>query len=65
MTTPETIVRCVKADIGDLEAGAAYCERIARNAALNPWAEPSDADSYAEAARRLRHEAEVAAKEDA
>ena len=64
MTTPETIVRCVKADMGgNLEAGADYCERVSRNAMLNPWADPADAISYAEAARRLRHDAEVAAKE--
>ena len=59
MTTPETIVRCIKFDFGgDLNAGADYCERIARNAAMNPWADASDTYSYAEAARRLRHEAE-------
>ena len=57
MTTPEQIIRCIKSDMdGDLIAGADYCERISRNASMNPWAEAGDAHNYAEAARRLRDE---------
>lgn len=65
MTTPAQIIRCLRRDMaGDLVAAARYAERIAANARLNPWAEPGDADSYAEAARRLRHEEALAAESE-
>lgn len=57
MTNPQTIVRCVKSDIGDLTKGAEYCERVARNAAMNPWSDPADAHNYSVAASLLRQEA--------
>lgn len=59
MTTPETIVRCLKRDLcGDLLAGARYAERIAFAASMNPWAPAGDAEAYREAALRLRTEHE-------
>jgi hypothetical protein len=56
MASPEQIVRCIKSDIGDLKAGAEYCERISRAASMNPWSSAGDSSNYAEAARRLRTE---------
>ena len=51
------IVRCLKSDMdGDLAAGADYAERIAAGTSINPWADPSMADAYREAARVLRTE---------
>jgi hypothetical protein len=62
MTTPWQIVRCIKSDIGDLKAGAEYCERIAATARLNPCAAPGDANAYAEAAMILRSQIPVPPK---
>ena len=60
LTTPAEIVRCLKHDLGgDLAAGAAYAERIAAGARLNPFAEPGMAENCAEAGRRLRAEIEI------
>ena len=57
MTTPSEIIRCLKLDMdGDLRAAAEYAEKIARSAAVNPWADATDAANYAEAGRRLRAE---------
>lgn len=62
MTTPNQIVRCIKRDMsGDLAAGARYCEEIAANARMNPWASPEDASNYTEAAKLLRREIELQA----
>lgn len=59
MTTTQQIVRCLKRDMGgDLLAGASYAERVARNAACNPWSPAEDAGNYAEAAMILRQEHE-------
>lgn len=53
VSTPE-ILRCLRSDGFSPEAGAQYAERIAAAARLNPFAEPGDAEAYAEAARILR-----------
>lgn len=50
-------MRCIKRDIGDLEAGATYCEMVARNAERNIFGDPNDHHVYKEAATRLRAEA--------
>jgi hypothetical protein len=61
MSSAQEIVRCIRKDYGtspkDLRAGAAYCERIGRNALRNPWAPPEDAGNYLEAARALEAQA--------
>lgn len=58
MTTPEQITRCCLSDFGSsadaLKSAAKYCDQIAANAALNPWADSSDAPNYARAAEMLR-----------
>lgn len=64
MTTPEQIVRCLKSDIGNLPAAIDYAEKISAGFRLNPWAEPGDAENYAEAARRLRAELAAARLRD-
>ena len=57
MTTPTEIVRCIKRDMdGNLLAGAKYCEEIAANARMNPWAAPEDAHNYSTAASLLRQQ---------
>ena len=63
MTTPSEIVRVFKYEWGNsirsLNAAADYCERLSNGFRLNPWADPSDAANYSEAASRLRSEAEL------
>lgn len=56
MTTPiPEMIRILIQDFGgDLQAAAAYAERIATGAAFNPWADPAMAYNYTEAARKIR-----------
>ena len=62
IVTAQEIVRCIRRDYGtsiaDLQAGARYCETIARNASFNPWASPETAPAYSEAANTLKAQAE-------